>query len=326
VSISHRRLGRSDLRVSAIGLGCNTIGGPMWDRTVRSDLPVGYGAVDDRESTRAIRRALALGINFFDTADEYGCGHSERVLGAALGSQKNQVVISSKFGFTFDEAAREVLGKDASPAHIRRACEASLRRLDRDYLDIYLLHIRDLPYEEASAVRETLEELVAEGKIRWYGWSTDDVERARFFAQGSHCAVIEHRLNVLLDAPEMLAVCKELDLGSVNRIPLLMGVLTGKYTPDHLPPEDDVRSMFFRHSAFGRDAARIEQMKGILAANGRSLAQGALLWILSHSPLAVPIPGFRTLEQVEQNAAVLSMSMLPENDLACINKILGSPL
>jgi aryl-alcohol dehydrogenase-like predicted oxidoreductase len=323
MSILTRRLGRSDLWVSPIGLGCNTIGGPMWDRTVRSDLPVGYGKVDDRESIRAIRRALELGINFFDTADEYGCGHSERVLGEALGSQKNQVIIASKFGFTFDEDTREVLGKDASPAYIRSACEASLRRLGRDYLDIYLLHIRDLPYKEAASVRETLESLVAEDKIRWYGWSTDDVERARFFAQGPHCAVIEHRLNLLLNAPEMLALCDELDLGSVNRIPLLMGVLTGKYTKDNLPPDDDVRSMFFNHSAFGQDVARIEQVKDILTANGRSLAQGALLWILSRSPRAVPIPGFRTIEQVEQNAAVGSMDRIPESDLACIKKILG---
>jgi aryl-alcohol dehydrogenase-like predicted oxidoreductase len=135
--------------------------------------------------------------------------------------------------------------------------------------------------------------------------------------------VIEHRLNLLLDAPEMLALCDELDLGSVNRIPLLMGVLTGKYTKDNLPPDDDVRSMFFNHSAFGRDVARIEQIKDILAANGRSLAQGALLWILSRSPRAVPIPGFRTIEQVEQNAAVGSMDRIPESDLACIKKILG---
>ena len=287
------------------------------------DLPVGYGKVDDCESICAIRRALELGINFFDTADEYGCGHSERVLGEALGSQKNQVVISSKFGFTFDEDTREVLGKNASLAYIRRACEGSLCRLGRDYLDIYLLHIRDLPYEEAAAARETLESLVVEGKIRWYGWSTDDVERARFFAQGMHCAVIEHRLNLLLDVPEMLALCDELDLGSINRIPLLMGVLTGKYTPDNLPPDDDVRSMFFNHSTFGQDVARIEQIKGILAANGRSLAQGALLWILSRSSRAVPIPGFRTREQVVQNVAVLSMDTMSENDISCIKKLLG---
>jgi aryl-alcohol dehydrogenase-like predicted oxidoreductase len=323
MSITPRRLGRSDLWVSAIGLGCNAIGGPMWDRSVRSELPVGYGAVDDRESQRAIRRALELGINFFDTADEYGCGHSERVLGQALGSQKQQVVISTKFGFTYNEETREVLGKDASPGYIRQACQASLRRLGRETIDLYLLHIRDLPYEEAHAARETLEALVAEGKIRWYGWSTDDVERARFFAQGAHCAAIEHRLNVLLDAPEMLALCEELDLGSINRIPLLMGVLTGKYTPDNLPPDEDVRSMFFRHSAFGQDVERIEGLKAILCANGRSLAQGALLWILSRSARAVPVPGFRTVAQVEQNAATLAMDPLSPAEMEAISQMLN---
>ena len=163
---------------------------------------------------------------------------------------------------------------------------------------------------------------MSEGKIRWYGWSTDDVERARFFAEGPHCAVIEHRLNVLLDAPEILALCEKLDLGSINRIPLLMGVLTGKYTPDHLPPDDDVRSMFFNHSAFARDVARIGRVKDILTAENRSLAQGALLWILSRSACAVPIPGFRTVEQIEQNAGVLGMTPMTESDMACIQTYL----
>lgn len=309
--------------VSAIGLGCNTIGGPSWDRSVRSDLPIGYGKVDDEQSIRALRRALDLGITFFDTADEYGCGHSEKVLASALGAEKNSVVISTKFGFTFNEATAEITGQDASPAYIRQACEASLHRLGREWIDVYLLHIRDLPYEAAGHAQQTLEALVTEGKIRWYGWSTDDVARARFFAAGPHCAVIEHRLNLLLDAPEMLALCEELDLASVNRIPLLMGILSGRYHRDSLPPAEDVRSLFFSHSRFLEDVHRVAQVRDILTRDGRSMAQGALAWILARSPRAIPIPGFRTVEQVEDNAGVLHAQPFTQEDRAQIYALTG---
>jgi aryl-alcohol dehydrogenase-like predicted oxidoreductase len=321
-----RRLGRSELLVSAVGMGCNAIGGPMWDRSVRTDQPAGYGQVDDAESIRAIRKAIHLGITLFDTADEYGCGHSETILGKALGQDRNSVIISTKFGFTFSEANREITGKDASPAYIRQACEASLRRLDRDYLDLYLLHIRDLDLNEAVLVRETLEELVTAGKIRWYGWSTDDPERARCFAQGPHCAAIEHRLNLLLDAPEMLTLCEAQDLASINRIPLLMGILSGRYTPNHLPPEDDVRSLFFQRSAFARDVERVSEVKAILTQASRTLSQGALAWILSRSPITIPIPGFRTEQQVKENAGTRMGDPLSPEAMNAIRSMVNQPI
>ena len=123
-----RYLGRSGIAVSAMGLGCWAIGGPIW----RDGEPRGWGDVDDAESIRAIHRALELGITFFDTADVYGAGHSERILGRALAARRAQVVIATKFGNTFDEATRTGTGSDASPAYIRRACDASLRRLQTD--------------------------------------------------------------------------------------------------------------------------------------------------------------------------------------------------
>ena len=322
MSVAPRVLGRSGIVVSAIGLGCNAIGGPYWDPATRPGLPVGYGVVDDAESIRAIQRSVELGITFFDTADEYGCGHSETILGRALAGHRPQVVISTKFGYTFDEAAQTVTGTCATSDYIRSACEASLRRLQTDYLDLYLFHLRDYDLERAGEVRQTLEDLVQAGKIRYYGWSTDDIERARFFAAGPHSTAIEHRLNVFLDAPEMLALCDELDLGSLNRIPLLMGILTGKFTADTLPPDDDIRSLFFKSSAFTWDVARLESLKALLTAGGRSLAQGALAWILARHPRAVPIPGFRTAWQVEQNAAVLTQGPLPETTLPQIQALL----
>jgi len=129
----YRQLGRSGIRISPMGLGCWAIGGPAW----RGETPVGWGKVDDAQSIRAIHAALDLGITFFDTADVYGAGHSERVLGKALAGRRDQVVVATKFGNTFDEDTRQATGADASPEYIRAACEASLRRLNTDYIDLY---------------------------------------------------------------------------------------------------------------------------------------------------------------------------------------------
>ena len=232
-----RVLGRSGLTVGPIGLGCWAIGGPF----SYGGQPLGWGDVDDEESVRAIRRALELGVTFFDTADVYGAGHSERVLGRALADRRDDVVIATKFGNTFDERNSEVTGFAAEPGAIRLACEASLRRLGTDRIDLYQFHLSDYDPESAPVVRDALEELVAAGSIRAYAWSTDDPERARVFAAGTHCAAVQHELSVLHDAPAMLAVCDELALASVNRSPLAMGLLTGKFTADSRLPADDIR-------------------------------------------------------------------------------------
>jgi aryl-alcohol dehydrogenase-like predicted oxidoreductase len=160
-----RSLGRSGIEVSAVGLGCWAIGGPFF----RDGGPVGWGEVDDAESTRAIHRALDLGATFFDTSNVYGAGHSERVLGRALAGRRDEVAIATKFGNVFDESTRHITGADASPEGIRRACEASLRRLGTDRIDLYQLHLGDYDPVAAVEVRETLEELVDEGSIRAYG-------------------------------------------------------------------------------------------------------------------------------------------------------------
>ncbi|MCB0073528.1 MAG: aldo/keto reductase, partial [Caldilineaceae bacterium] len=132
-----RTLGRSGIDVSALGMGCWAIGGPFW----RGDKPVGWGDVDDAESMRAIARALELGVTLFDTSDVYGCGHSERILGEALRGRRDQVVIATKFGNVFDEQTRQITDASGDPAHIRAACDASLRRLQTDYIDLYQFHL-----------------------------------------------------------------------------------------------------------------------------------------------------------------------------------------
>ena len=321
-----RTLGRSGIKVSDIGFGCWAIGGPF----TLGGRPDGWGEVDDAESTAAIGRALDLGITFFDTADVYGAGHSERVLGQALAGRREDVVIATKFGYTFDSVSRTVTGEDASPDYIRRACRASLRRLGVDWIDLYQLHLGDLPAAQAEEAAATLEELADQGLIRAYGWSTDDPARAALFARGPHCAAVQHELNVLADAPAMLAAGQEHDLASVCRSPLAMGLLTGKYTAAARLPADDVRATqpWVPYFDAGRPApawlARLEAVRDVLAGGGRSLAEGALGWLLARSPRTVPIPGIRTVAQAAQNASALSAGPLPSADMAEIARLLGA--
>jgi len=328
MTILKRTLGKSGIQVSALGLGTARIGGLGWQR---DDLGVHYRQDQVDAAIRAIHRALDLGIDFFDTADTYGGGHSERILGQALAGLRHRVVIATKFGEIFDKQVGQSTGEEASPAYIRRACQASLRRLDTDYLDLYIFHARDYDLERAGDVLRTLEDLVDEGKIRYYGWSTDDLERARSFARGTHCTAIEHRLNIMMDAPDMLALCDEHDLASINRIPLAMGMLSGRWTAGTRLPEDDRRSEFFGVPRFVQDLETVRAMGQVLTCDGRSYVQAALGWIWARSPRTVPVPGFRTVEQVEEDAEALRLGPISEEQMLEIRRLLldrppaGSP-
>jgi aryl-alcohol dehydrogenase-like predicted oxidoreductase len=324
----HRDLGtRTGIQVSALGLGCWAIGGPY----TSNGRPAGWGEVDDEQSIRAIRRALELGVTLFDTADAYGCGHSERVLGRALAGQRDDVVIVTKVGNVFDEQTRTAGGNDLSPAYLRRACDASLRRLDTDRIDVYLIHNGFAGPEDVPAVVEVLEELVAAGKVCWYGSSVSDPAIVRAMAEGPHMVASQHELNVLRGELETLSVAEELGLACLNRTPLAMGLLSGRYSPDALPAADDVRRNapwwdFFDEGAMERWLARIAEVRAELTADGRSLVQGALGWIWGRSPLTLPLPGFRTVAQVEENVGAAEHGPLPAARMQHIQSILGEPL
>jgi aryl-alcohol dehydrogenase-like predicted oxidoreductase len=326
VSASTRTLGRSGIEVGAIGFGAWAIGGPLYDGNGKA---IGWGEVDDDESVAALRRALELGITFFDTADVYGAGHSERVIGRAFAGRRDEIVIATKFGHLFDAGRRISDGVDVSPEHIRRACRASLERLGTDHIDLYQLHIGDMPLERVDETIATLEDLVAEGLIRAYGWSTDDPERAAAFAKGPHCATVQNEMNVFDDAPQMLAVCDTHDLASVNRGPLAMGLLTGKYDAASRLPRDDVRGAspeWMRYFTGGAPSpeflARLDAIREILTSGGRTLAQGALGWLLGRSGRTLPIPGIRTVAQAEQNAGALRHGPLSREQLDQIDSLL----
>lgn len=318
--MENRRLGRSGIKVSPLGLGCWAIGGPIY----RDGKQTGWGQVDDAESIRAIHAALDMGVTFLDTADIYGAGHSERVLARALEGRRDSVVIASKFGNVFEEETRQATGRDASPDHIRAACEASLQRLNTDRIDLYQLHIGDLPLEQAPEVMGVLEELVAAGKIRSYGWSTDDHERARAFADGEHCAAIQQRLNILEGDLETLAVCEEFDLASVNRGPLGMGLLTGKFGEDSELPEGDVRGSWnFREGDVAERLRKLDALREVLTSDGRTLAQAALGWLWARSGQTVPIPGFKSVAQVEENVGAMRHGPLSSDQMRQIEALLA---
>jgi aryl-alcohol dehydrogenase-like predicted oxidoreductase len=320
-----RRLGKSDLQVSAIGMGCWAVGGPWtWEQPGEEPFPAGWGKVDDSESIRAIHTALDLGINFFDTAANYGAGHSEIILGQALAGKRDQVIIATKFGHVVDESQKVVYKDDDQVLiNLRQDCENSLRRLDRDYIDIYQFHEASYDAQLAPQVMHILEQLVVEGKIRYYGWSTDIVDRARIFADGEHCTAIQFALNINHDNPEMRDLCAEFDLAGINKSPLNKGILTGKFNPDSTFPADDIRHQLDFHEGVPAERLRqVEALKDVLTSGGHTLAQAALAYILALDDRMVPIPGFKGVKQVEENAAVLDKGPLSDAQLTLIAEIM----
>jgi aryl-alcohol dehydrogenase-like predicted oxidoreductase len=288
-----RRLGRSGLKVSPLGLGTARLAGLGWHEDFAPQDP----SQAKRDAVRQIRAAVDLGVTFFDTADNYGQGLSERILGEALRGRRDGIVVATKFGEDPMPDQEDPWSLDAGS--VERKCAASLRRLGVKCIDLYLLHRRDYPLERAPALMEVLEDLVRAGKIRYYGWSTDDVERARLFARGEHCIAIEHRLNVFNDNAAMLDLCREQDLASLNRVPLLMGVLTGRWSPETKLEEADPRAQWFEQEEFRKLLACAQQIEPYLTSGGRSYVQGALGWIWARSPLTIPLPGFRNMEQMQ---------------------------
>lgn len=318
-----RRLGRSNLEVSAMGLGCWAIGG-AW---TFEDEAAGWGQVDDAESIRAIHYALDAGINFFDTAANYGCGHSERLLGQAVAGCRDKIVLATKFGYIVDEEKRIVTRTEDVVNRIHQECEDSLRRLKTDYIDLYLFHKDDYDPVKATEVRDVLETLVEEGKIRWYGWSTNNPEGARVFAQGQHCTAIQHTLSMKIVRPgilEVLKVCEEHDLASINRYPLGSGLLTGKYIHDSTFPADDFRHSFNLHEEWAQEEFRqIEAVRQALASDARTLVQIALGWIWARSERTIPIPGFKSVAQVKENVKAMEFGPLSREQVNTIEEIFG---
>jgi aryl-alcohol dehydrogenase-like predicted oxidoreductase len=322
----NRLLGRSGIPVSAVGLGCWAIGGQFYNL---EGQPLGWGEIDDDESIRAIHCAMDWGITFFDTADAYGVGHSEEVLGRALKGRRDRVVIATKFGNVLDTRRRVLAGTDARPESIHQSLEASLKRLNTETIDLYQFHIWGYAVEQALLVRDMLEDLTKEGKIRSYAWSTDVLESVKVFARGPHCTAVQNELNLFRCDDAMLQLCERENLASINRSPLAMGVLTGKYGPDTSFAHDDVRSHVLWYVWFkdGKPTEaclqKLEAVREILTSGGRTLAQGALAWIWGRSEKTIPIPGFKNIQQAEENARAMAFGPLTRDQMVEIDALIG---
>ena len=312
-----RTLGRTGLTVSALGLGTWAIGGEM----SAGGLASGYGGVDEAEAARALRMAFDLGIDFFDTSDTYGTGQSERILGEVFGSRRGEVVLAGKFGYKTDPVSRTLVGEDYRPSH---------RRLKTDYLDLYQLHLWEIPLEAAPPVFDELEQIRKDGLIRAYGWSTDEPACAAFAAGYPGIGALQAGVNVLDGPGPLPGLTAGAGLGCLARSPLAQGLLSGKYSGATTFGRDDVRGAghrWVRYFTDGRPAPeflkRLEVVRGLLTSDGRTLVQGALGWILALGPHLVPIPGFKTCAQVAELAGTLHRGPLDPAVMDEVGRVLG---
>ncbi|HEY8183553.1 MAG TPA: aldo/keto reductase [Thermoanaerobaculia bacterium] len=300
--MEYRELGKkTGIRVSAIGFGGWAIGGA----SEASGAPLGWGKQSDEDSMAAIRRARELGITFFDTADSYGFGRSESLLGIVLSRYRQDVVIATKVGVV--RTGTGALKKDFSRQHIFHAVDGSLKRLRTDYIDLYQMHnptIEDLRHED---IQDAMERLQDAGKIRFWGVSVSTPEEGIEIMQRGWAHALQVLYNVLNQAPAqvLFPTAKEKGYGIIARVPLASGLLTGKFRIDSVFPSDDLRQNFLTPRRLQEAIERVDETKSIIGGASRSLAEGALRFVLANEAVSTTIPGARNSRQVETNAAAI---------------------
>jgi aryl-alcohol dehydrogenase-like predicted oxidoreductase len=307
----YRVLGRTGLRVSEVGFGAWAIGGPA----KLGDLEIGWGEVDDAMSLRAIDAAYDAGVTLFDTADAYGAGHSETLLGKALGPKRDRVVIATKVG------NRTVDGrwvKDFSPAWIRQGLDASLARLGMEYVDLYQLHSASDTAEYRDEVFEALETLKTQGKIRSYGVSVGPVAHGPWVIRHTRADTIQVVYNMLAREPEdeLLSLAQAEGVGIIARVPLASGFLTGKFAADVTFPANDHRARTYPPEKVRQVAGQVARLGFLTEGRRRTLAQAALQYCLSHPAVSTVIPGAKTPEQARANAAASDGVLLTADEVA----------
>jgi aryl-alcohol dehydrogenase-like predicted oxidoreductase len=310
--------------IAPLGMGCWPIGGPMFS----GDQPLGYANADDAQSIRTIHAALDAGITLFDTAAAYGAGHAERLLASAL-KDRPEALIVTKIGFAIDEDSKQLSFDETEPETVLPAIDRCLSRLGRDRIDLMLLHQNGLSLDRAQTVFDEMEKALQAGKIRSFGWSTDFSERASVIAERQHFIAVEHAMNVLIDAPRMQDVARRHQLTALIRSPLAMGLLTGKYGADAIISADDIRATPNLVVKYFEDAranpaflAQLDAVRDLLTVDGRSLVQGAIGWLWAKGSMNIPIPGARTVDQIEGIAGAVGFGALPDHVMAEIESVI----
>jgi aryl-alcohol dehydrogenase-like predicted oxidoreductase len=296
--MQYRRLGKSSLVVSAVGLGC-------------MGMSEFYGDTDDRESIATIQHAVGRGVTLLDTADMYGSGHNEELVGRAIEKRRHEVIVATKFGNVRGPGG-SFLGVSGRPEYVQQACEASLRRLRIATIDLYYQHRVDTEVPIEATVG-AMARLVEQGKVRWLGLSEAAPNTIRRAHATHPIAALQTEYSLWSRDPEdeILAVCRELGIGFVAYSPLGRGFLTGQFQKLEDIPANDYRrnAPRFQGENFDKNLKLVERITQIAAEKGCTAAQLALAWVLSRGDGVVPIPGTKRRTYLDQNLDALDISI-----------------
>ena len=308
--MQRRTLGPKGPAVSAIGLGC-------------MGMSEFYGAGDDAESVRTIHHALDAGLNFLDTADMYGSGANERLVGNAIGDRRDEVFLATKFGIMRDAANPERRGVNGRPEYVRDACDASLKRLGVDHIDLYYQHRvdRSVPIEETVGA---MAGLVQAGKVRFLGLSEPSAQTIERAQKIHPITAVQSEYSLWTRDPEdgILQTCEQLGIGFVPYSPLGRGFLTGAIRSPQDFAEDDFRrgNPRFMGGNFARNLGLVDTVRELAKAKGCTAAQLALAWVLAQGEHIVPIPGTKRVKYLDENLAAVDV-VLSQEDVAAIDDV-----
>ncbi len=303
------RLGRAGLEVSAIGMGC---------------LPMSkfYGQPPEREqSAKVLHRALDIGVNFLDTANAYGWGHNESLIGEVLSGRRSEAIIATKFGHVRTDSGVELCGR---PEHVKQACDASLKYLQTDYIDLYYMHRLDpkVPVEDTVGA---MAELVAAGKVRYLGLSEVSAKTLRRAHAVHPISAVESEYSLWTRDPEthVMPACRELGVGLVPFAPLGRGILTATLNPSDTFGKGDIRRILprFQSENYAANLRVVAPVAELAADKGCTPAQLALAWLLAQGDFISPIPGTERMAYLEENAGAAEV-VLTSDDLHRIDALI----